>query len=97
MTECSLNPIEPNLFKPFFAALFASATPGKIDDPKAQDLALWVSEVLDHPEEDLPKPFLAVLSNLMQEIGEEYGTVAPGQMDPRFIPHFLLAPHPRGK
>ncbi len=104
-SECSLNPIEPNVFKPFFAALFASDTPGKIDDLKAQDLALWVSETLDPSEnknedkneENLPEPFLAVLSNLMAEIYEEYGNVAEGQMDPRFIPHFLLAPDPLKK
>ena len=103
IAHCSLNPIDPNRFRPFFAALFASDTPGKIDDPKVRDLALWVSEVLDHSgnddknQEHLPEPFLALLSSLMEEIGEEYGHVAQGQMDPRFIPHFLLAPEPLKK
>jgi hypothetical protein len=96
VTSCSLNPIEPKLFKPFFTALFSSDTPGKIEGPKAHDLALWVSEVLGHSQDknqdNLPEPFLAVLSSLMEEIGEEYGHVAQGQMDPRFIPHFLLKP-----
>ncbi len=100
-SECSLNPIDPKVFKPFFAALFSSDTPGKIDDLKARDLALWVSETLDPSEnkdvENFSEPFLAVLSNLMEEIGEEYGNVTQGQMDPRFIPHFLLAPKPLKK
>ncbi|MBU0971348.1 MAG: hypothetical protein KKC20_11915 [Proteobacteria bacterium] len=93
--QCSLNPIEPSVFKPFFAALFSSDIPGKIDDLKGHDLSLFMAELLDCHEDDLTDAFLEVLSGLIREIGEEYGSVAPGDMDPRFILHFLLAPEPR--
>ncbi|MCP4722423.1 MAG: hypothetical protein GY860_23430, partial [Desulfobacteraceae bacterium] len=93
-SECSLNPIDPLVFKPFFAALFSSDTPGKIDEIKAEDLALWVVEALDCPGDELPEPFMEVLSNLIGEIEGEYSTVSSDNMDPRFIPHFLLTPDP---
>jgi len=92
--ECSLTPIEPKVFKPFFAALFSSDTPGKIDELKTMDLALWVAEAIDSDEEELPEPFLKVLSQLIEEIEGEYSAVTAAHMDPRFIPHFLLAPAP---
>ena len=95
-SECSLNPIAPLVFKPFFAALFSSDTPGKIDELKGRDLALWVAEALDCPGDGLPEPFMEVLSNLIGEIEEEYSTVSSDNMDPRFIPHFLLTPDPGG-
>ncbi len=91
-SNCSLNPIEPSLFQPFFEALFSSDTPGKIDEAKKQDLVLFMTEILDCREEELTESFLAVLSGLIREIGEEYGHVPPGHMDPRFIPHFFLTP-----
>lgn len=101
-SECSLAPIEPEVFKPFFAALFSSDTPGKIDEIKAMDLTLWVAEAIeskidsriDSTEAILPEPFLEVLSHLIEEIEGEYSAVTADHMDPRFIPHFLLAPAP---
>ena len=101
-SECSLTPIAPEVFKPFFAALFSSDTPGKIDEIKAMDLTLWVSEAIDNAENEpdepsetkLPEPFLWVLSHLIEEIEGEYSAVTANHMDPRFIPHFLLAPTP---
>ncbi|MCP3942015.1 MAG: hypothetical protein GY710_11095 [Desulfobacteraceae bacterium] len=89
-SECSLNPIAPQVFKPFFADLFSSDTPGKIDTLKGRDLTLWAAEAIDSSEDELSKPFLAVLSNLIQEIEEEYCTINSDHMDSRFIPHFLL-------
>ncbi len=89
-SECSLNPIEPQVFKPFFAALFSSDTPGKIDGIKTRDLTLWLAEALDNEGDELPEPILTLLSNLIEEIEGEYSTVTSDHMDPRFIPHFLL-------
>lgn len=90
--KCSLNPIELSRFRPFFADLFSSKKPGKIDDLKSHDLTLWVAQILECRDEQLPGPFLAVLADLIQEIEQEYGTVNFRQVDPRFIPHFLLVP-----
>ncbi|MCK5835698.1 MAG: hypothetical protein KAH09_00405 [Desulfobacula sp.] len=91
-TECRLKPMDIKQFKPFFADLFSSDTPGKIDDLKGRDLALWAAKTAEHPGDELPKPFLEVLSNLILELGEEYGTITPDHIDPRFMSHFLLAP-----
>jgi hypothetical protein len=92
VSECSLDPIEPQLFSPFFADLFSSDIPGKIEDLKSRDLALWIAEAVECHEDELAKPFLEVLSNLIKEIEEEYGNVDHSHIDPRFMTHFLLAP-----
>ncbi len=93
--DCRLTPIELSRFKPFFTDLFSSEVPGKIEPLKGQDLVLWVSQILECREEQLPEPFLAVLAHLIQEIEQEYGTVEPRNLDPRFVSHFLLVPTPR--
>lgn len=90
--KCCLTPIEVSMFRPFFADLFSSKKPGKIDDLKGHDLTLWITQTLDCREEQLPGPFLAVLADLILEIEQEYGTVDSKQVDPRFMPHFLLVP-----
>lgn len=90
--DCRLIPIELSRFTPFFTDLFASGVPGKIEENKGHDLALWISQILECPEEQLPEPFLTVLAHLIQEIEQEYGAVEPRHLDPRFVSHFLLAP-----
>jgi hypothetical protein len=97
-----LSPIDTGRFKPFFAALFARE-PGlkppdqdidgnitgshQTEDIRADDLALWASEIIGV---DLPLPVKDLLRELVTEIREEYATVHPDRIDPRFMPHFLL-------
>ncbi|OQY52986.1 MAG: hypothetical protein B6230_01455 [Desulfobacteraceae bacterium 4572_89] len=90
--ECRLAPIDPQRFKPFFADLFSSHTPGKIEKRKGSDLLLWAAKAVECQGDELPEPFQEVMSSLIKEIEEEYGAVDPANLDPRFINHFLLAP-----
>lgn len=56
-------------------------------DIRSDDLALWASETIGM---DLPAPVKDLLRDLVAEIREEYATVHPDRIDPRFMPHFLL-------
>ncbi len=92
-----LSPIDTAAFKPFFTALFAedldpglavdAQSPEHIPDIRADDLALWASETIGM---DLPTLVQDLLRDLLTEIREEYATVHPDRIDPRFMPHFLL-------
>lgn len=100
-----LSPIDLAAFKPFFTALFTNdpdlnptasrepdtkgdfQSPEHSSDIRADDLALWASETIGT---DLPDPVTDLLKELVNEIREEYATVHPDRIDPRFMPHFLL-------
>lgn len=89
-TEVSLAPMDSTQFSLFFKDLFIGETPGKIDEIKARDLAIWSAEAADLTEEDLPIALQAILYALVSELEEEYGDVDPKQIDPRFMPLFLI-------
>jgi hypothetical protein len=84
----SLAPIPLDDFRAFFTDLFTGEEPEKIDDPKARDLGLWAARAMDRP--DLPLPLQTLLLSLINELEEEYGSVDPEQIDPRFMPHFFI-------
>jgi hypothetical protein len=86
--ELSLAPISMDRFRAFFAELFNGDT--VIAEERATDIGLWAAEVSDQSETDLPAALQAVLYALIRELEEEYGHVTPENLDPRFIPHFLL-------
>ncbi|MCF8113969.1 MAG: DUF6178 family protein [Desulfotignum sp.] len=96
--EKDLSPIAADTFKPFFIALFATEladetgdTPDKTGDIRTDDLILWAAEAIGlERASDLPGPLRQLLTELVTEIQDEYGTVRPDRMDLRFIPHFLL-------
>lgn len=80
--EPDLRPMAVNAFRPFFAAL--------TDRNAGQDLLSWAADASGTPEEDLPLPFKDLMAELLEEVQEEYGTVNPEDLDPRFMPLFLL-------
>lgn len=87
--EANLEPIDTEIFKEFFMALFSkvdSETAGQI---QLNDLILWTSEKTGISESDLTDARY-VLTELINELEAEYALVDPGDIDPRFIPHFLL-------
>lgn len=86
----SLEPIDISLFTDFFAALFSPTDTGNFDI-QLGDLGMWVSETAGLDQDDLPAPFLRVLESLIEELDQEYGCVDPKDLDPRYIPHFLLS------
>lgn len=88
--EGNLEPMAIKQFKPFFKALFV---PGNGDTTNAlplSDLTIFITEATGIKEDDLPEGCNQVIRNLIRELEENYGTVNPQDLDPRFIPHFLL-------
>jgi len=85
-----LEPIDTSIFKNFFIALFSKSDPLQSHKIQLQDLILWTSEVTGMNETDFEKAFSQVLLDLINELEEEYALVDPENIDPRFIPHFLL-------
>ena len=85
-----LEPIDTSIFKKFFIALFSKSDSLQSHKIQLQDLILWTSEVTGMNETNFEKAFSQVLLDLIKELEEEYSLVDPGNIDPRFIPHFLL-------
>ena len=86
--ELSLAPVPMDRFIPFFADLFHGDR--EIPEDRAKDLGLWAAEASDRNEADLSPALQAVLYSLIRELEEEYGHVSQENLDPRFMPHFLL-------
>ncbi|HCY87722.1 MAG TPA: hypothetical protein DHV36_21485, partial [Desulfobacteraceae bacterium] len=87
----NLSPIPMDRFRSFFTDLFRGAA--RIQESGETDLALWAAEAAGIEAANaskLPAPLQSVLYGLVRELEEEYGTVTPSDLDPRFIPHFLL-------
>ena len=86
-----LSPIATGDFKKFFQDLFrpesGSVDNALTDDVQLADLILWAQE---QSGEDVSKDLETVLTRLIAEIREEYETIDPAHIDPRFMPHFLL-------
>lgn len=85
----SLAPIEISEFKDFFAQLFGPD--GSIGDTQAKDLGLWAAQASGVHEADLPTALQGILYRLLRELESEYGHVRTQDLDPRFMPMFLLA------
>ncbi|MCP3875165.1 MAG: hypothetical protein GY699_18675 [Desulfobacteraceae bacterium] len=85
----NLEPIDIKLFKDFFIALFSTSKSNKNQKIQLNDLLLWTSETTDMDETDLTD-FYEVLESLITELKSDYSKVDPDNIDPRFIPHFLL-------
>lgn len=86
----TLEPIDTKVFKKFFIALFSTPETGKSRQIQLNDLVLWTSEATGIKDADTTKEFKEVLADLIKELEAEYGSVDPKNIDPRFIPHFLL-------
>ena len=88
--ETGLEPIDTKIFKKFFIALFSKSDSKQSNKIQLQDLVLWTSEVTGMNEKDFKNTFGEILSDLIKELEAEYSLVDPENIDPRFIPHFLL-------
>ncbi|WP_320040406.1 DUF6178 family protein [uncultured Desulfobacter sp.] len=85
----SLAPIALAEFKKFFSQLFGEQ--GTIGDTQAKDLALWSAQASGVDETDLPTALQGILYGLLRELESEYGHIQLEDLDPRFMPMFLLA------
>ncbi len=88
--EPTLSPIDIAVFKNFFGALFTATESGSKFDLQLSDLQLWITQRTGLSEEQQPEAFTGVLKDLMAELDQEYGRVDSKNLDPRYIPHFLL-------
>ncbi|RLC25003.1 MAG: hypothetical protein DRH93_03075 [Deltaproteobacteria bacterium] len=86
----TLEPIDTKIFKKFFIALFSKPDTEEFARIQLNDLTLWTSEATGIKEPDLGQGFHEVLADLIKELEADYGSVEPENIDPRFIPHFLL-------
>ena len=86
----NLEPINTTIFKDFFKALFQKTESETDDQIQLNDLIFWVSETTGIQQGDLTKECFEVLTDLIDELEPEYAAVDPENIDPRFIPHFLL-------
>jgi hypothetical protein len=87
----NLEPIDLQTFKEFFKALFTK--PEKLnqtDHIQRDDLIFWISEASSISQASLSEELIEVLTDLINEVEQEYSKVEPDNIDPRFIPHFLL-------
>ncbi len=85
----SLGPIKISEFKKFFAQLFSRE--GTIGDTQAKDFGLWAAQASGMHEADLPTALQGILYTLLRELESEYSHVMTRDLDPRFMPMFLLA------
>nr|WP_319394325.1 DUF6178 family protein [uncultured Desulfobacter sp.] len=85
----TLEPIHIKVFKSFFAALFPKSKAEDSSGIQLGDLVLWISETSGKDEVQLGD-FFEILTDLINELNEEYAAVDPENIDSRFIPHFLL-------
>ncbi|WP_462268357.1 DUF6178 family protein [Desulfobacter sp.] len=85
----SLAPIDISEFKDFFAQLFGPD--GTIGDAQAKDLGIWAAQASGMHEADLPTALQGILYRLLRELESEYGHIRTQDLDPRFMPMFLLA------
>ncbi|WDP87070.1 MAG: hypothetical protein HUN05_19665 [Desulfobacter sp.] len=86
--EFSLAPVPMETFSAFFQDLFKGKT--TIDETRSRDLAIWAAQSSNISEKDLDPSLQVVLYSLIQEVEEEYGHVPLSELDPKFIPLFLL-------
>lgn len=86
----NLEPILTQEFRPFFKELFNSQTQTAKDPNPLDDLFFFIQEKTGVQKEELSEAGQQAITDLMLEIEQEYGIVDPVDIDPRFIPHFLL-------
>ncbi len=86
----TLEPIPVRSFRPFFAALFASDDSDKAGASPFSDLLIFVEQATGLSSQDITDAGSVVIHNLIKELEDEYAKVDPRDLDPRFIPHFLL-------
>ncbi len=96
----TLEPIDLQVFKKFFIALFLKTdintknlnqkNLNQTNQIPRDDLIFWISKASSISQDDLSEELIEVLTDLINELEKEYSRVEPDNLDPRFIPHFLL-------
>jgi len=91
-----VRPLTTDAFRPFFKTLFQLGetapieSAGRIDASLRRDFLDWLAERTHMPADEIEAAIGSSLENLFGELEEHYGKVAPDNIDPRFVVHFLL-------
>lgn len=90
--------LDVNQFRPFFKALFNRRTdekplaPGKINNAMKELFIQWIAKKSELPENKIVQELGQTFEALFNELEAEYGKVAAGDLTPRYINHFIIAP-----
>ncbi len=86
----TLEPIRVEDFRQFFTQFFSDAVRNAKDNIRQKDFLLWIAQAAHLEEARIPRAFVQVAQDLINELEDEYAGVSPDHIDPRFIPHFML-------
>ena len=87
----SAVPIPRRDFEPFYQALWdRTKAPAKIVQTMKTAFLKWLADKTGMAPEKISEDLGHVLEDLFNEVETEYGPVAYGNLDPRFVHHFLL-------
>ncbi len=81
-------------FRDFFRKLFpaapAAGEPRRIPREMKSSFLLWLESAAGMPGDEIADMVGGILEALFTALEEEYGRVAAEDLDPRFMPHFIL-------
>ena len=88
-----------NQFKPFFKNLFNRRTddrplaPGRISNAMKELFTQWLAKKSGQTEYKIARDLGQTFEALFNELEAEYGQVAAGDLNPRYINHFIITAH----
>ena len=88
--EPVLKPLTLAELKSFFSQLWTKGRPRRIRQAVKTLLMDWLAQTSGQNRDTLSTDLAPVLDALCTEIEDEYAVVATKNLDPRFIPHFLV-------
>jgi hypothetical protein len=85
-----LKPIERSVFLPFFVELFSDTPPGTIDGFKRADFMGWLALKTGAGPDRLARDLGDWVHGMFDHLEKEYGSVAPDDLESRFVTDFFL-------
>lgn len=91
MSATRTAPIARDAFARFFADLFEPSSGANSIRPAMKTIFLsWLSTRSGMTPDAISSCLAQALEDLFAEVQDEYGRLSPDDLDPRFLPHFLL-------
>ena len=90
--------VDRHRFKPFFKALFHRSSddkplaPEKISNAMKELFIQWLAKQSGQTEHSIAGNLGQTFESLFTELETEYGQVAAGDLNPRYITHFIITP-----
>lgn len=88
--DSPLKAIVMDSFKPFYSSLFTDDGGGRIDRVKRDDFIDWLAQMTGAEDREMSSLTAEIAEELFDELESEYGEVKVQDLEPKFIPHFLL-------